>query len=272
MLFTPERTDHGVVCVDTDGGAELARIAGVAITTVSTDPDRRADCTVTVSQADAAGSHARVRLPEGEVSLRVGMPGEFNVTNAAVALVMLVRHGLDPELAAHGIAGLTAVPGRMERIESGQPFAVLVDYAHTPDALRRVLTSVRAAAEGRVIVVVGCGGDRDRGKRPEMGQIAARLSDLVVLTDDNPRSEESGAILAAVAAGAARVGEAERAEVRVIPDRAAAIRSAIDAATAGDIVLVAGKGAEQGQEVAGVVTPFDDRDQVRTALAEAGWR
>jgi UDP-N-acetylmuramoyl-L-alanyl-D-glutamate--2,6-diaminopimelate ligase len=150
------------------------------------------------------------------------------------------------------------VPGRFEPVDEGQPFAVIVDYAHKPGALENVLRTARELASGRLICVFGCGGDRDRGKRPQMGRIAHELADRAILTSDNPRSEEPGAIIADVLAGAPAL--------EVEPDRAAAIALAIDSATAGDVVVIAGKGHEQGQEIAGVVHPFDDRDVAREAI------
>ena len=156
------------------------------------------------------------------------------------------------------------MPGRLEPVDEGQPFTVLVDYSHKPDALAAALAAARDLAEGRVLCVFGCGGDRDRGKRPVMGRIAADLADVAIVTSDNPRSEDPDAIIAEVAAGAA-VGALE-----IEPDRRLAIRRAIELAEPGDVVLVAGKGHEQGQEVAGTVHPFDDRDVAREALRRLG--
>jgi UDP-N-acetylmuramoyl-L-alanyl-D-glutamate--2,6-diaminopimelate ligase len=155
------------------------------------------------------------------------------------------------------------VPGRLERIEAGQPFTVVVDYAHKPDAVRAALESLRPLTDGRLLVVLGAGGDRDPGKRPLMGGLAASLGDVVVVTDDNPRTEDPADIRAAVLEGA-RGGTAEVIEEG---DRRAAIATALRLAGAGDIVVVAGKGHETGQEVDGVVHPFDDRDVVRELLA-----
>jgi UDP-N-acetylmuramoyl-L-alanyl-D-glutamate--2,6-diaminopimelate ligase len=159
------------------------------------------------------------------------------------------------------------VPGRLERIDAGQEFLAVVDYAHKPDAVIAAVEALRPLTRGRLLLVIGAGGDRDTGKRPEMGAIGARLADVLVVTDDNPRSEDPAAIRAAILAGARAVTGA-RAEVVEVGDRRAAIRHAIGLARPGDTVLVAGKGHETGQEVAGVVHPFDDRDEVRTALEE----
>jgi len=161
---------------------------------------------------------------------------------------------------AEGIATVPGVPGRLEPVEAGQPFTVLVDYAHTPDALATVLTTARGITRGRLIVVFGCGGDRDRAKRPLMGEVAAALADDVVVTSDNPRSEDPDAIIAEIVAGIGR-------PVTVEPDRRTAIRLALARAAADDVVVIAGKGHEQGQERAGRKVPFDDRLVAREALA-----
>jgi UDP-N-acetylmuramoyl-L-alanyl-D-glutamate--2,6-diaminopimelate ligase len=161
------------------------------------------------------------------------------------------------------MAASGGVPGRLEKVEAGQDFHVVVDYAHKPDAVEAALATLRPLTGGRLIVVIGAGGDRDSGKRPVMGEIAARLADVVVVTDDNPRSEDPAAIRAAVLAGTT----GGSAEVREVGDRRLAIRTALALADPGDIVLVAGKGHERGQEIQGEVHPFDDREVVREELA-----
>jgi UDP-N-acetylmuramoyl-L-alanyl-D-glutamate--2,6-diaminopimelate ligase len=173
---------------------------------------------------------------------------------------------VDPRQAAAAIAACPGVPGRMERVRAGQPFLAIVDYAHTPDAVARAIAATRQATAGRVITVLGCGGDRDRDKRPTMGEVAARDSDILVITDDNPRSESALAIREAIMEGAGRVDRQQRAQVLVEGDRALAIGIAAGMAQADDAVLVLGKGHEQGQEAAGVVTPFDDRVELRRAM------
>ncbi|TFV53955.1 UDP-N-acetylmuramoyl-L-alanyl-D-glutamate--2,6-diaminopimelate ligase [Geodermatophilus sp. DF01-2] len=195
---------------------------------------------------------------------RVRLPGRFNVANAVLAVALLDAVGVPVEAALAGVAE-TVVPGRMEPVDAGQPFVAVVDYAHTPDAVATALTALRAATEGRVVTVLGCGGDRDPGKRAAMGEAAARNSDLVVVTDDNPRSEDPAAIRAAMLAG---VPADRRGDVLEIGDRRAAIAAAVARARAGDAVLVAGKGHESGQEVAGTLHPFDDRAVLREALAQ----
>ena len=174
--------------------------------------------------------------------------------------------------AAHNSAGIaeTVVPGRMEPVDAGQPFEVVVDYAHTPDAVATALQALRGATSGRLITVLGCGGDRDPGKRPAMGAAAAAGSDVLVVTDDNPRSEDPAAIRAAMLAGVADVPVDRRAEVLEVAGRRDALAAAVALAAPGDTLLVAGKGHETGQEVAGTVHPFDDRAVLREVLAAMG--
>jgi UDP-N-acetylmuramoyl-L-alanyl-D-glutamate--2,6-diaminopimelate ligase len=212
------------------------------------------------------GSTFALAGPDGaRVPCATRLPGDFNLANAALAVVALVQAGVAADVAARGVAGCPGVPGRMERVsDDGDAVLALVDYAHSPDSLERLLATCRGLAGGhRVLVVVGAGGDRDPHKRPVMGEIAARDADVAVLTSDNPRSEDPLAILAAIRSGADRVPGGH---VEVVPDRRAAIEQAVAAARPGDVVVVAGKGHERGQEVDGVVHPFDDRDVLRAAL------
>jgi UDP-N-acetylmuramoyl-L-alanyl-D-glutamate--2,6-diaminopimelate ligase len=195
------------------------------------------------------------------------LPGRFNVANAVLAVALLDAVGVPADTAVAGLAD-TVVPGRMEPVDAGQPFVAVVDYAHTPDAVATALAALRQATPGRLLTVLGCGGDRDAGKRPEMGRVAAEGSDVLIVTDDNPRSEDPAAIRAAVLAGAREVPAERRAEVAEEGDRRAAIAEAVRAARPGDAVLVAGKGHETGQEAGGRVTPFDDRAVLREVLAE----
>jgi len=211
----------------------------------------------------ATGTWARVATPRGTLELTSHLRGDFNLLNVlgvvAVGELLSVPHA---EVAA-GVAGLEGVPGRLEPIEAGQAFQVLVDYAHTPDALANVLRTARGlAGSHRVIVVFGCGGDRDRGKRPLMGYIAAHLADLAIVTSDNPRSEDPVTIIDEIVVDA---GDA-RGHLRIEPDRRVAIAEAIATAHPGDVVLIAGKGHERGQEIAGRILPFDDREVARDVL------
>ncbi len=202
----------------------------------------------------------------GEVEVRTGLPGDFNVANALGAFAAAVALGVSPQVAAEGLGRAERVPGRFEPVDEGQDFAVLVDYAHTPDSLENVLRAARRLTAGRVIAVFGAGGDRDRDKRPKMGRAGAALSDLAIVTSDNPRSEDPGAIVTEVVAGVE-----ERASVEIEPDRRAAIALALGSARRGDTVVIAGKGHEQGQEFEnGRKVPFDDRDVAREELRKLG--
>jgi UDP-N-acetylmuramoyl-L-alanyl-D-glutamate--2,6-diaminopimelate ligase len=194
--------------------------------------------------------------------------GSFNVVNALGAAATALLAGFDPEAVVAGLERPIVVPGRMERVDAGQDFTVLVDYAHTPDALRNALGAARelVAADARVIVVFGCGGDRDRAKRPLMGEIAARLADRTYVTTDNARSEDPGAIVEEIVAGIPDGGDSGGDVVTVL-DRRMAIGAAIGAARSGDVVIVAGKGHETGQTVQGETKPFDDRVAARAELA-----
>ena len=191
--------------------------------------------------------------------------GRFNVENALGAVAAAGVLGIDAEAIKRGVESVRGVPGRFEPVEEGQPFSVIIDYAHKPAALESVLRAARDLARGRLVVVVGAGGDRDRGKRPLMGKIASELADVTIVTSDNPRSEDPQAIINEIVAGAAG-------DVDVEPDRATAIARAIELAAEGDVVLIAGKGAEQGQQFADRTIPFDDREAARDALRSLGAR
>jgi UDP-N-acetylmuramoyl-L-alanyl-D-glutamate--2,6-diaminopimelate ligase len=192
--------------------------------------------------------------------------GAFIVSNCLAAFAAARELGIDDEAACRGIASVDRVPGRLDPVDEGQPFLVLVDYAHTPDGLDNVLRAARRLAAGRVLVVFGCGGDRDRAKRPLMGRAATSLAELSVITSDNPRSEDPMAIIDEVREGARAGGGAFAVE----PDRRAAIRLAVREAAPGDVVVIAGKGHEAVQEVAGDVVAFDDRVVASEELRAAG--
>jgi UDP-N-acetylmuramoyl-L-alanyl-D-glutamate--2,6-diaminopimelate ligase len=203
------------------------------------------------------------RFTAGGLELETRLRGRFNVENVLGAVAAARLLGIEQDAIARGVRELRGVPGRFEAVDEGQPFAVLVDYAHTPDSLENVLRTARDLAQNRLICVFGCGGDRDRGKRPLMGRIASELADVAIVTSDNPRSEEPDAIIGEIVAGASG-------EVEVEPDRREAIAHAIGAANEGDVVVIAGKGHEQGQEFAEQTVPFDDRDVAREALRRLG--
>jgi len=252
-----------VVDVDDEHGRRLLKPGTVTVSSLGREADWRA---TDVTPAGDGGSEFTLHGPGGRSwPARLRLPGAFNVANAVMAVALLDAVGVPVEAALEGIAE-TVVPGRMEPVDAGQPFVAVVDYAHTPDAVRTALDALRGATAGRLITVLGCGGDRDPGKRAAMGTAAALGSDVLVVTDDNPRSEDPAAIRAAMLAG---VPSAHRAEVLEVGDRRAAIAAAVGLARPGDTVLVAGKGHETGQEVAGVVTPFDDREVLRQVIGEA---
>jgi len=222
-----------------------------------------ADVAPDVLEMGSAGFTARVRTPRGAIDISSSLRGRFNVSNVLGVVAVGEAMGLEQSAVARGIAALPGVPGRLEPIDMGQPFQVLVDYAHTPDSLENVLRATRdLAGDGRLIVIFGCGGDRDTGKRPQMGAIGRALADLCIVTSDNPRSEDPEAIIRDIVAGAT----SGPAELQVQADRREAIAGAIAVAAPGDVVLIAGKGHESGQEAGGVVTPFDDRDVAREVL------
>lgn len=272
-LFTGARSRVGVIMADDAHGRALAAGAEIPVQTVTT----RRDIEIT---ADWMAADGRLTGPDGvDVELTAPMPGDFNVANAALAVVTAVRAGIDPETAAGGVAAAPGVPGRMEAVKategsggvSDAPLA-LVDYAHTPEAIATVLDAL--PAPGRRIAVLGAGGDRDRDKRPLMGAAAARHADVVIVTDDNPRSEEPASIRRAVLDGARNADDRRAGDIREIADRRAAIQEAVNLADGvDDVIVVLGKGHEQGQEIAGTVHPFDDRevlgDSLRAALERA---
>ncbi len=258
-LFTGPLPPPAAVCVDDEWGRRLAgdledlHRAPLVTFGLAEDAEIRPS-DVEVGPAGSSFTAAGIRI---ETSLR----GHFNVLNALGAVAAGQLLDLDEEAIAAGVASVDGVPGRLEAVDEGQPFSVLVDYAHTPDSLATVLEAARRLGEGRVIVVFGAGGDRDRGKRPLMGRVAADRADLVIVTSDNPRSEDPLAIIQDVLQGAGL-------EVEIDPDRRSAITRAVSLSRDGDVVVIAGKGHEQGQDVGGVVTPFDDRDVARQALRE----
>ena len=250
-LFAPEYADGAVVNADDPYGARL--LADPRIPTEGFGLAEAHDLEVGPARSRFTWRGQRVELPLG---------GRFNVANALAAATAAARLGLDPEVIAAGLSGATPAPGRFEAVEEGQPFAVLVDYAHKPGALASALAAARDAVQGgRLLLVVGAGGDRDASKRPEMGAVAARLADRVLLTSDNPRGEDPLAIIDAM-----RAGMASTEGCTVEPDRRTAIAAAIAEAGPGDVVLVAGKGHEAVQVVGDQELPFDDRAEARAAL------
>jgi UDP-N-acetylmuramoyl-L-alanyl-D-glutamate--2,6-diaminopimelate ligase len=265
-LFTPERARLGIVNIDDEHGRRLAAEARIPILTYALHDDT-ADWRTTDVELRPDGSSFTVHGPDG-LSFPASSPlaGDYNVSNTLAALAG-IHHAYASENVVRSVATVLAkgsgVPGRLERVDEGQPFTVVVDYAHKPDAVEAALGTLRPLTSSRLIVVIGAGGDRDTGKRPIMGEISARLADHVIVTDDNPRTEDPASIRRQVLAGAT----GGSASVEEVGDRRAAIVRAISLAEPGDIVVVAGKGHETGQEIDGVTHPFDDREVVRAALA-----
>ncbi len=255
-LFEPDLCDRAVVDVDDPHGRLLRDAASVPSTGYGLDD---ADDLV-------LGAEGSTFTWRGE-RLEVGLAGRFNVSNALAAATIAAELGVSPAQVAVGLRAAAQVPGRFERIEQGQPFLAVVDYAHTPDGLEQLLVTARELAHGhRVLVVFGAGGDRDHSKRPVMGELASQLADVVIVTTDNPRSESPAAIISDVLSGTEDPND-----LRVEPDRRAAIALAVGEARPGDVVLVAGKGHETHQLIGTESVPFDDRHELRAALAGAGW-
>ncbi|MGI5817503.1 MAG: UDP-N-acetylmuramoyl-L-alanyl-D-glutamate--2,6-diaminopimelate ligase [Armatimonadota bacterium] len=265
LLFTEyaeasEKPMVGAINLDDAFGARIAERASCPVLGygLGAECDIRA---VDVEMRDA-GSTFELRLPSGRARVALGLPGAFNIQNALAAAAAAEAMGFGAEAIAAGLSAMDAVPGRFECVDEGQPFGVIVDYAHTPEALENVLTAARELEPRRLICVFGCGGDRDPDKRPQMGRIATAHADFTIITSDNPRSEEPMAIIEAIVAGV--VGGEHATE----PDRAGAIRMALEMAEAGDIVVIAGKGHETYQIFADRTIDFDDRQVARELIAE----
>jgi len=267
-LFTPRYTRSAIVNVDDPRGRRLANRAQVPVTTYSAAGRSDADWRAADVRCGADGSTFQVVGPGGvEADASITLPGPFNVANALAAIVALVETGVGLATAVAGVAACPGVPGRLERVGAEHDLTVLVDYSHKPGAVEAVLNALRPVTAGSLRVVLGCGGDRDRAKRPLMGAIAAELADTAIFTNDNPRSEDPLAILGEMLAGTLSVPPRDRAHVIVEPDRAAAIAMAVDGAAKGDVILIAGKGHERGQYIGDTVVPFDDRQVAARALA-----
>ena len=269
-LFTPQRARRGVVCVDDQWGQELARTTALPVTTLTSLPDVTADWRITTG--DGSGEFT---LSDGgtTLNLRSALPGDFNTVNTAMAALALLASGVPADQAERALWADPHVPGRMQRVGVQPPEEldlpeVVVDYAHTPDAVAAALRALRPTTRGSLVVVLGAGGDRDRGKRAAMGRAAAEHADLVFVTDDNPRTEDPAAIRAAVMSGA--VDSHTAAGLHDVAGRQAAIVAAVEAAYQagpGSVVAIVGKGHETGQEISGTVHPFDDVAEATTALS-----
>jgi UDP-N-acetylmuramoyl-L-alanyl-D-glutamate--2,6-diaminopimelate ligase len=264
---SPKPGRAAVINADDPSGAEMVRGLGVPVLTFGLGQTAQVRAVEWASTLD--GIRMVAVTPRGRLEVRSPLIGEHNVMNLLGAAGVGVALGLAPDAIGRALGGVGTVAGRFEQVRAGQPFLVVVDYAHTPDALDRVLRTARRLTGGRLGVVFGCGGDRDRGKRPIMGEIAARLADRVWVTSDNPRTEPPEAIIDEIVAGVRRAG-ADEARFTRLADRRAAIRAALAWAAAGDTVVIAGKGHETYQIVGATVHPFDDREVARQVLAERG--
>lgn len=257
-LFTLDLASRAVINGDSPEGRRL--LEWTRIPKLSFGLDEGRDLRATAMEVSGSG----ISFDVGDRRFTSPLRGTFNVYNCLGAIASAREVGIEEDAIANGLAALKGVPGRLEPVEMGQEFTVLVDYAHTPDSLENVLRATRELGAGRLIVVFGCGGDRDRGKRPLMGEVATRLADLSILTSDNPRSEAPGAIIEEIAAGARRSGG----PFVIEEDRRLAIRAALREARSGDVVIIAGKGHETGQDFGDRVVPFDDRRVAEEELTQ----
>lgn len=264
-LFDPAifRGATQVINVDDLYGGQLVNAAQSGQLRYSTKD--KVELYSTEMQLRANGSSFKLNTPVGAVDVSLRLPGFYNIYNAMAASGATIAVGASLGSVKSGLEGLENVPGRFETVECGQGFTVVVDYAHTPDSLEKILTAARELTKGRLICVFGCGGDRDKGKRPIMGKVAAEIGDLTIITSDNPRSEEPAIIIDEIVAG---VKEVAGASLKIEEDRRAAIWLALKSAQPGDFVVIAGKGHEQGQEIAGNKIPFDDAQVARELLRE----
>ncbi len=273
-LFQPDRARRGVVTVDSEWGRRLAAEAAIPVTTISTVPDVDADWRVDFGAETATHTDFTLAARDGRlVATRVPLLGRYMAANAALAIVLLVEAGVEFERISEALrrdGGIRAyIPGRAERVSGDHGPVVYVDYGHSPDAFLQTLAAIRRFAVGRIIMLFGADGDRDTTKRAEMGAIAARGADVVVVTDFHPRTEDPAAIRAALIAGA-REAVPDR-EIHEVADPRAAFRAALALASEGDVILYAGPGHEDYHEVNGVKIPYSARDDARLALREAGW-
>ena len=266
-LFGWPRLRLAVVNLDDPFGRELATRSTASKVIGYTQNGPTSDFAAVISASDVEegvnGLRFRLNAPSGRVQVETGLIGRYNVSNLLAVAAVLIDAGMSPAQVAEAFADLDSPPGRLEKLGGGEQPLVVVDYAHTPDALESALNALRGVASargGRLLAVFGCGGDRDRGKRPLMGEIATRLADAVVITSDNPRSESPQAIIDEISGAAPGA--------RIVVDRAQAIAQSIAEAAAGDVILLAGKGHEPYQEVMGVRRPFSDLDEARAALAQ----
>ena len=272
MLFETVAPDGvSIINADDPSGPVMADASRAPVITYGLSA--RADVRTSDVQLRLDGADFTAVTPQGEIAVHLRLPGRFNVSNALAAIAAAQHEGVGLDVIAQALGEFPGVPGRFEAVREGQPFGVIVDYAHTPDSLENVLRVARDFTRGRLLVVFGCGGDRDRTKRPVMGRIAAQLADVAVVTSDNPRSEDPAAIIkeilrgiADAVAGGSGARPASRVRIDIEPDRRLAIIRTLESARPGDVVVIAGKGHEPYQEIKGVKYPFDDRVVAREVL------
>ncbi len=265
LLFDGSYSNNAVINVRDPYGEELVRrTSDLNVLTYGTDDS---DIVADV-ELGSFGFRGTARTPSGDIEVSSPLVGRHNIENAMCALGIALQCGFSPDAIVSGLAAMDDVPGRLEKVDAGQAFLAVVDYAHTPDALDHAVRTCKELATGRLTVVFGCGGDRDRAKRPLMGEAATRTADLTIVTSDNPRSEDPEAIIREIEPGAKSGGG----RYELVTDRRDAIRQAIGQASDGDVVLVAGKGHEQGQQFADRTIPFDDATVIREAIEEASCR
>jgi UDP-N-acetylmuramoyl-L-alanyl-D-glutamate--2,6-diaminopimelate ligase len=263
ILFSELAGDSTAVINGDDPSAEHIKLVSRGGRVVTFGFGRGNDMYPVSVEMSARGSHVEIMTPWGSLDAVLSLPGRFNIMNAMTAAGIALACGIPREVVMRGLTAVRMVDGRFQTVEAGQDFAVIVDYAHTPDALERIIAATREITQGRLIVVFGCGGDRDRGKRPLMGSICSRSADYCVITSDNPRTEDPLAIIAEITTGMDRATNYE-----VIPDRASAIRRAVEMANAGDAVIIAGKGHENYQVIGTARIHFDDAELTQRILKE----
>lgn len=258
-----EARSYAVLNTDDPASARFGMLTSAEVITYGVERD--ADVRATDIRITAEGTQFHLQTFRGDTDIHLKLPGKFNVYNALAAIAAALLEDIELDAIKRSLESIPGVPGRVERVKAGQDFAVVVDYAHTPDGLENVLRAVREFAEKRVICVFGCGGDRDRTKRPIMGRIAAQYADMVIVTSDNPRTEEPNRIIADIETGLLEA-DVDRERYLLIPDRRAAIKKAVEKASRGDVVLIAGKGHETYQLIGSSVYPFDDRIEAKEAI------
>lgn len=261
--LSPEQRSYAVLNADDAASAKFGMLTSAEVITYGVEGE--ADVKASNIAVEAQGSRFTVRTFRGDTDIALKLPGKFNVYNALAAIAACLLEGVALTDIKAALEAIPGVPGRVERIDAGQPFSVIVDYAHTPDGLENVLSAAREFAKKRIITVFGCGGDRDRSKRPLMGGIAARYSDYVIVTSDNPRTEDPGRIISDIEEGL-KAAATDVSRYCLIPDRRRAIEKAVEMASQGDVVLIAGKGHETYQLIGGVALPFDDRITAEEAI------